>query len=53
MWTQVKDNFDDLNSKLSNFSFAGGNVGLGLAAPNAKFVIGGNQSAISGTDNPW
>lgn len=29
LWTQVKDNFDDLNSRTSSISASGGNVGIG------------------------
>lgn len=39
LWTQVKDNFDDVNSRLSNFSFSSGNVGIGVASPTAKLQV--------------
>lgn len=40
-WTQIKDNFDDVNSRLSNFSFSSGNVGIGVASPLANLHVKG------------
>ncbi len=41
LWTQVKDNFDDLNSRTSSISASGGNVGIGTTTPSSKLHVNG------------
>ncbi|MDQ1344407.1 MAG: hypothetical protein QG650_1128 [Patescibacteria group bacterium] len=41
MWTQVKDNFDELNARTSALSYSGGNVGIGTANPTNKLEVNG------------
>jgi len=41
LMTKIKDNFDDLSGKISNFSFSTGNVGIWVS-PNAKLQVNWN-----------
>jgi hypothetical protein len=41
MWTQVKDNFDELNARTANISSSGGNVGIGTVNPTNKLDVNG------------
>jgi hypothetical protein len=51
----VIDDVNDLNSRLSNFSFSGGNVGIGTANPGAKLDIAAANPIVyltsTGNDN--
>lgn len=38
----------DLDTRLSNFSFAGGSVGIGTASPGAKLDVAGDIKASAG-----
>lgn len=37
--TKIKDNFEDLNTRVSNFSFNAGNVGIGTVSPGARLDV--------------
>jgi hypothetical protein len=39
MWNKVVGNVDDLNTRMSNFAFSGGKVGIGTANPVARVQV--------------
>lgn len=39
----IVNNINDLNTRVSNFSFSSGNVGIGTASPGAKLHVNGNS----------
>lgn len=69
MWTQVKDNFADLDGRLANFNFSGGGVGIGGSPSGSKFTVnvgtdknvrfntdtsvGTNEARISSTNDAY
>lgn len=50
-WNRIVDGVLDLDSRLSHFSFAGGNVGIGTISPNAllhlKLNVNDNGAAYN------
>jgi ribosomal protein S6E (S10) len=49
MWNKVVDNVDDIQTRLLNFSFSSGNVGIGTATPGAKLEVAGQVKITGGT----
>ncbi|MDP2104030.1 MAG: tail fiber domain-containing protein [Candidatus Gracilibacteria bacterium] len=41
LMTKIKDNFEDLNTRVSNFSFSAGNVGIGTVSPKHALQVNG------------
>ncbi|MDD5197600.1 MAG: hypothetical protein PHN60_01930 [Candidatus Gracilibacteria bacterium] len=46
-WNRIIDGVLDLNTRLSNLSFSGGNVGIGTTNPNTNLEISGGDTGIS------
>lgn len=44
-WNRIIDGVIDLDSRVSNFSFSGGNIGIGTSNPLATLDINGSVSS--------
>ena len=47
-WNKMVSGLQTLDTNLSNFSFVGGNIGIGTASPGAKLEVNGSET-IDGT----
>ncbi len=44
----IVNNINDLNTRVSNFSFSSGNVGIGTVSPGQKLSVSGTIESTSG-----
>lgn len=50
-WNRIVDGILDLDSRLSNFSFSGGNVGIGTVSPAEALVVAGAINSNNQSNN--